>query len=133
MAAATADAFAAVPSIPLLNADGGRSSQTESICARTRSVETGSHLLTPRVFWAVTAVIAEVPKTPNRWNVLRSAWIPAPPPESEPAMVSAMRIKRKMRRDVSRRALSQARRNQLLHLPRWRRWWQGLKPRLERV
>ena len=45
---------------------------------------------TPRVFCAVSATITEVPKTPNCWNVLRSAWIPAPPPESEPAMVSAI-------------------------------------------
>src|ERR1700686_887798 len=84
--------MAPVASIPVLNAEGGRSSQTASLWARRRSTDTGSHLFTPRVFWAVIAVIADVPKTPNRWNVLRSAWIPAPPPESEPAMVSAMRI-----------------------------------------
>ena len=37
----------------------------------------------------LTAVIAEVPNT--RWSVkvFRSAWIPAPPPESDPAMVRA--------------------------------------------
>ena len=46
--------------------------------------------LTPRVFWAVMAVRADVPKTPNAWKVLRSAWMPAPPPLSEPAMVRAM-------------------------------------------
>jgi hypothetical protein len=34
-------------------------------------------------------VIAEVPCTPQRANALRSAWIPAPPPESEPAIVIA--------------------------------------------
>jgi len=44
------------------------------------------------VFCAVIAVIADVPKIPNWWNVLRSAWIPAPPPESEPAIVRAMCI-----------------------------------------
>ncbi len=45
---------------------------------------------TPRVFWAVTAVRAVVPNTPKAWKVLRSAWIPAPPPLSDPAMVRAM-------------------------------------------
>jgi hypothetical protein len=44
---------------------------------------------TPTVLWAVIAVIAEVPCTPQRANALRSAWIPAPPPESEPAIVIA--------------------------------------------
>ena len=32
------------------------------------------------------AVIAVVPCTPARANAVRSAWIPAPPPESEPAI-----------------------------------------------
>ena len=36
-------------------------------------------------FDAVTAVI---PCTPARANALRSAWIPAPPPESDPAIES---------------------------------------------
>src|SRR2546430_12404054 len=30
-----------------------------------------------------------MPYTPSARNVFRSAWIPAPPPESDPAMVSA--------------------------------------------
>jgi len=42
----------------------------------------------PQGSW--TAVITEVPYTPYRANVLRSAWIPAPPPESEPAIVSTI-------------------------------------------
>ena len=33
--------------------------------------------------------MAEVPKTPSAMNVFRSAWMPAPPPESLPATVSA--------------------------------------------
>ena len=37
---------------------------------------------------AVTAVITDMPKAPCAAKVLRSAWMPAPPPESEPAMVS---------------------------------------------
>ena len=32
----------------------------------------------------------EVPWTPRAAKVLRSAWMPAPPPESEPAMVMAV-------------------------------------------
>ncbi|MNY11419.1 hypothetical protein D3C86_1444470 [compost metagenome] len=37
---------------------------------------------------AVMAVIALMPKQPSALKVFRSAWMPAPPPESEPAMVS---------------------------------------------
>src|SRR3954447_11273564 len=48
--------------------------------------------LTPFVFCAVKAVMTEAPYTPNAANVLRSAWMPAPPEESEPAMVSAIGV-----------------------------------------
>jgi len=34
---------------------------------------TAIHRATPRVFWAVIAVITEVPNTRKCWNVLRSA------------------------------------------------------------
>ena len=44
---------------------------------------------TPMVFWAVIVVMAQVPNTPIAPKVLRSAWMPAPPPESDPAMVMA--------------------------------------------
>jgi hypothetical protein len=44
------------------------------------------------VFWAVIAVIAVVPNTPRRMNTRRSAWMPAPPPESDPAIVIAIRV-----------------------------------------
>ena len=50
--------------------------------------------ITSWVFWAVSATIAEVPCTPQRANAFRSAWIPAPPPESEVAMVIAIGIRR---------------------------------------
>ena len=43
--------------------------------------------VTPSVFCAVSATIALVPKQPAAANAFRSAWIPAPPPESEPAIV----------------------------------------------
>ena len=41
-----------------------------------------------RVFCTVIAVIAVAPWTPAAANAFRSAWMPAPPPESEPAMES---------------------------------------------
>ena len=65
------------------------SSMTASICARTKAAGKTWTAFTCAVFWAVTQVIAVVPNTPRAAKVLRSAWIPAPPPESEPAMVSA--------------------------------------------
>ena len=37
--------------------------------------------------WAVSATIALMPWQPSAANAFRSAWIPAPPPESEVAMV----------------------------------------------
>src|ERR671937_2134727 len=43
---------------------------------------------TATVFCQVTAVIAVIPCTPHRANALRSAWMPAPPPESDPAIES---------------------------------------------
>src|SRR3982750_4825457 len=48
--------------------------------------EASSTISTPSVFCAVIAVIAVIPCTPTRANAFRSAWIPAPPPESEPAI-----------------------------------------------
>src|SRR4051794_2966548 len=42
--------------------------------------------VTPIVLCAVNAVIAVIPCTPQRAKAFRSAWIPAPPPESEPAI-----------------------------------------------
>jgi len=38
----------------------------------------------------VMHVIALAPCTPSEANVFKSAWMPAPPPLSEPAIVSAM-------------------------------------------
>ena len=43
---------------------------------------------TPQVFCAVSAVMAVMPKQPSAAIVFRSAWMPAPPPLSEPAMDS---------------------------------------------
>ena len=36
--------------------------------------------VTPTVFWAVIAVTAVIPCTPQAANALRSAWMPAPRP-----------------------------------------------------
>ena len=39
------------------------------------------------VFWTVTAVTAVIEYTPRLVAVLISAWMPAPPDESDPAMI----------------------------------------------
>ena len=52
------------------------------------SAGTGWIPVTPTVLCAVSAVIAVMPCTPQRANAFRSAWMPAPPPESEPAIES---------------------------------------------
>ena len=44
--------------------------------------------LTPVVFWAVIAVTAVIAYEPNDVMVLMSAWIPAPPEESDPAIIN---------------------------------------------
>src|SRR5437870_2839749 len=48
---------------------------------------------TATVFCQVIAVIAVIPCTPQRANAFRSAWIPAPPPESEPAIESTRGVR----------------------------------------
>src|SRR5881296_1005394 len=82
----------AVDSIPILIASAPKSARTESICLATNSGGRLNTPCTPSEFWAVTAVTTDMPKTRNAENVLRSAWMPAPPPESDPAMVSAFTI-----------------------------------------
>ena len=54
------------------------------------SLLTMSTALTVCVFCAVSAVMTEHPNVPNAEKVFRSACIPAPPPESDPAMVRQM-------------------------------------------
>src|SRR5664279_1658249 len=103
--AATASMIARSASMPLFTAAGRRSVATASSCAVTSAGVIAVHAETPRVFCAVTAVTTVVPKTPKRWNVFRSAWMPAPPPESEPAMESAI----SMPNDAARRARLQRR------------------------
>jgi hypothetical protein len=90
--AATASMIGAVESIPHLAASVPKSSRTERSCRATKAGGRFSTPWTPTEFCAVTAVMTDMPNTRNAENVLRSAWIPAPPPESEPAMVSALGI-----------------------------------------
>ena len=63
------------------------SSATARTWATIIAGETVSIAVTATVFCAVIAVIADVPCTPAAANAFRSAWMPAPPPESEPAIV----------------------------------------------
>src|SRR5579875_3181754 len=92
-APATATIVSAVPSIPTLTASTPMSRATARTCARIIAGETLSIASTPTVLYAVIAVIAVMPWTPHAANAFRSAWIPAPPPESEPAIVSALRMR----------------------------------------
>ena len=89
-ASATASATAGVPSIPVFTARTAKSVSTLSSCSVTVRGGSGSTASTPRVFCAVTAVSTLVPYAPRAAKTFRSAWMPAPPPESEPAMVSTV-------------------------------------------
>src|SRR4030095_9134968 len=87
---ATAPMIGAVDSIPILIASAPKSLRTASSWRATNS---GGRLwtpVTPTEFCAVTAVSTDMPNVRNAENVSRSAWIPAPPPESDPAIVSAL-------------------------------------------
>ena len=64
------------------------SSNTTSICCSTKAGSTSSTPCTPSVFWAVSAVTAHSANSPIDSMVFTSAWMPAPPLESDPAMVS---------------------------------------------
>ena len=74
--------------MPILTASTPMSSATARTCSTMNAPGTGWTPVTPTVFCAVSAVSAVMPWTPQRANALRSAWIPAPPPESEPAIES---------------------------------------------
>ncbi len=89
---ATASMIGVVESMPHLAASVPKSSRTERSCCATNAGGRFSTPWTPREFCAVTAVSTDMPNTRNAENVLRSAWMPAPPPESEPAMVRALGI-----------------------------------------
>ena len=61
MAAATTSTISVVPSIPVFTASQPRSATTASICATTNAAGAPARRCTATVFWAVSAVIAEVP------------------------------------------------------------------------
>ncbi len=72
--------------MPVLTASIRMSEATASICATMMSTGSEKAAVTPVVFCAVMAAIALTPHTPFAANVFRSAWIPAPPPESDLAI-----------------------------------------------
>ena len=78
--------------IPILTASGKMSVNTASSSSARNSGVASRMSVTPVVFWAVRAVIALMAKTPFMVMVLISAWIPAPPLESLPAIVNAVLI-----------------------------------------
>ena len=74
--------------MPIFTASGRISSNTASICAPTTSGEISCTARTPQVFCAAMAVMTVSAYRPYDAMVLISAWMPAPPLESEPAMLS---------------------------------------------
>ena len=68
------------------------SASTARTCASTISAGTICTAVTPIVLCAVIAVIAVIPCTPQRANAFKSAWMPAPPPESDPAIESTLGV-----------------------------------------
>ena len=79
--------------IPILTASGKISVKMASSSWPRNSGVALKISVTPVVFCAVKAVMALVANTPLVVIVLISAWIPAPPLESEPAIVHAVNIK----------------------------------------
>ena len=78
--------------MPTFTASGLMSVNTASSSAAKNSGVASRMSVTPVVFWAVRAVTALIAKTPFMVMVLMSAWIPAPPLESLPAIVNAVLI-----------------------------------------
>ena len=76
--------------MPIFTASGRRSVNTLSSCCARNAGGTSEMPWTPTVFCAVSAVTALMANTPFMVIVLISAWIPAPPQESPPAIVNAV-------------------------------------------
>src|SRR5215207_273318 len=87
---ATNRTMSADASMPVFTASTPMSSTTLRNCASTCSAGSSQAPWTPRLFCAVIAVSTLIPCTPLASIALRSAWIPAPPPESDPAIVSTL-------------------------------------------
>src|SRR5215471_16268172 len=73
--------------MPVLSASAPMSLRTTSICWAMKPGSTVTTPCTPSVSCAVSAVIAVAAKAPIAVTALMSAWMPAPPPESEPATI----------------------------------------------
>ena len=78
--------------MPIFTASDRISVNTASSCSARNSGVASMMSVTPVVFWAVRAVMALMANTPFNVMVLMSAWIPAPPLESLPAIVNAVLI-----------------------------------------
>lgn len=59
-------------------------------CCATKVGGRGWRAVIVWLFWAVATVITDKPYVCRAVNVLRSAWRPAAPPLSEPAMVNVL-------------------------------------------
>src|SRR5919204_804694 len=73
--------------MPVFAASTPMSSKTASSWARTNSGGSVWTSVTATVLCAVSATSADIPWQPSRANAFRSAWMPAPPPESDVAIV----------------------------------------------
>lgn len=85
---ATSAITSAFASMPTFTASMPMSAERASSCARSTPAGGTWTPCTPRVFCTVSAVIAAMPYPPFAAIDLRSAWIPAPPEGSLPAMLS---------------------------------------------
>ena len=74
--------------MPIFIASGLISLQVNIICFSISFELIEDIDLTPVVFCAVIAVTAVIAYEPNDVIVLMSAWIPAPPEESDPAIIN---------------------------------------------
>ena len=77
-------------SIPVFAASTPMSEKTASSWATTNSGGSSWIAVTAIVFCAVSATSTDMPYAPAAANAFRSAWMPAPPPESDVAIVSAL-------------------------------------------
>ena len=68
----------ALDTMPIFTACGRISSNTTSICCSTNAGGTSCTPNTPKVFWAVSAVMAHSANRPWAAMVFTSAWMPAP-------------------------------------------------------
>mmetsp|Transcript_83005 Transcript_83005/g.240152 ORF Transcript_83005/g.240152 Transcript_83005/m.240152 type:complete len:405 (-) Transcript_83005:212-1426(-) len=89
-ASATTLTISGVASMPVFTTSAPRSSKTERICCWTKSIGMGKTPCTPCEFCAVRALMAVMPKAPSAEHAFRSAWMPAPPPLSDPATMSTL-------------------------------------------